>query len=214
MNSAAYIEKLISGVDARVEIIKKLLEGGMTGTELKDYLESIMGNKISDTMVYYNLGKLAEAGIVEVSRKWREKIYSISLRWIQAIREYFKIKVPYAYIGGFESEVPFSLKSRLYNFLGKDVAWFILIVAESMRNKVRLTGAEIVYVDDSIWDGSVYGVMEPIRRIVEDKLKNYDLVVDVTYGNDVTKLALLQIAWAYNLKCFRYERGRYVWLRQ
>lgn len=211
--SEDYIEKVVSGVKARELILRRLLKGGASGLELRAFLEKELG-PISETVAYYNLGRLYEAGLVVVSRKWREKIYEISPRWLQKIRNYLGIEVPVAYLGGFESEIPFSLRSRLRNFIGKDISWFILIVNESMRNRAKLYGAECIYVDDSIWDGSVLGVMPPIKQLVEEKLQKYELVIDVTNGSEPTKLALLQLAYEYNLKCFRYEKGRYVWLKE
>lgn len=207
-----YIERAVGGVEARKYILERLIRGEASGIELKDYLEGKIGH-ISDTQVYYNIGRLVDAGIVRVKRRWREKVFEISPQWIQDVRMYLGLEVPLAYIGGFESEIPFRLKGRLRSFLGKDVDWFILLVKESMRDRVRLYGAESVYVDDSIWDGSVVGVAEPLRAIIEEKIKKYDLIVDVTHGTDVTKLALLQLAWEYNLKCIRYEKGRFIWLK-
>ncbi len=209
----SYIEKAIGGVEARRYILERLLKGEASGVELKEWLEGKLGGHISDTQVYYNLGRLLEMGVVGVKRRWREKVYEIVPQWIQDVRMYFKVAAPLAYMGGYESEIPFSLKGRLRSFLGRDIDWFILIVKESVRDRVRLYGAECVYVDDSIWDGSVVGVIGPLRHVVEEKIRKYDLVVDVTHGTDVSKLALLQLAWEYNLKAIRYEKGRYIWLK-
>jgi len=208
-----FIERVIGGVEARRWILLRLLKGGASGIDVKEEMEKELGF-FSDTVVYYNLNKLVEEGLVRVSRRWREKIYELSPKWIPSIRRYFGIKAPMAYIGGFESEIPFSMRGRLRSFLGEEIAWFILIVSESMRGQVRLYGAECVYIDDGIWDGSVIDVMPRLKSVIEEKLYNFDLVVDITHGSEPTKIALLQLAYEYNLPCFRYEKGRYVWLKK
>ncbi|MGQ4833457.1 MAG: winged helix-turn-helix domain-containing protein [Candidatus Asgardarchaeia archaeon] len=209
----AFIERVVGGVEARKLILRRLLKGGASGIELKEDIEKSLG-AISDTVVYYNLNRLVEEKLVRVSRRWREKIYELEPKWIPAIRKFFGIKAPVAYIGGFESEIPFSMRGRLRSFLGEDIAWFILIVSESMRGRVRLYGAECIYIDDGIWDGSVIEVMPKLKHTIEEKLYSFDLVVDITHGSEPTKIALLQLAYEYSLPCFRYEKGHYVWIKQ
>ncbi len=208
-----FIERVIGGVEARRWILRRLLQGGASGIEIKEDMEKELG-PMSDTVVYYNLNKLVEEKLVRVSRRWREKIYELEPKWIPAIRRYFGIKAPIAYIGGFESEIPFSMRGRLRSFLGNDIAWFILIVSESMRGRVRLYGAECIYIDDGIWDGSVIEVMPKLKNAIEEKLYSFDLVVDITHGSEPTKIALLQLAYEYSLPCFRYEKGHYVWIKK
>ncbi|MBS7287358.1 MAG: hypothetical protein KIH01_01045 [Candidatus Freyarchaeota archaeon] len=218
------VARAVGGVEARLIILKELLEGPKTGIELRYAIARKLGvspKSISDAKLYFNLQALENSGLIMRYRDWKTKYAEINPKMLQAVRRYLNVTTSFLCLATLDSE-PLLMREivwRLREQEGISLSKCVFIAENKMRGKIggRTEEAEMVWVnDDDLYD------YEKVYKIAEDLLKkliySYEPIIDVTDGTRVTVAALQQLAWEYGLRVFYlkgkpYEKRRIVWIK-
>jgi len=223
-DAVTVVARAVGGVEARLIILRELLEGPKTGIELRYALAKRLGvspRSISDAKLYFNLQALENSGLIVRYRDWKTKYAEINPKMLQAVRRYLNASTSISCLAALDSE-PLLMREigwRLKEQEGISLSKYVFIAENKMKGKIggRAEEAEVVWVDDEV----LYDY-EKIYRIAEDALKKlifkYEPIIDVTDGTRVTVAALQQLAWEYGLRVFYlkgkpYDKRRVIWIK-
>ncbi len=205
----------IGETPARLYILEALVQEDKSGAELREILmKKLNKTKITDPLLYYNLNRLEEHGIIKSTKEWRRKKYSINPIYIQPVRDILNIEKPK--IMFFSVSDPSEVRNRLNNILKRyhiDVQKLYLITKKSTFRGARpISNVSLIFLDEVSYDKSVNFARQEIEDIILTYIKNYDIIFDLTYFGFATAIAITELCYKYSLKCFRFEKEIY-WIQ-
>ncbi|NHI91975.1 MAG: hypothetical protein EAX96_05690 [Candidatus Lokiarchaeota archaeon] len=234
LHELIFLEKIISGVDARRIILQTLLEGPKTGRELRWALADGFDRRIdgvSDALLYFNLQYLENYNVISRKKEWKSKYARIRPEYVQLVRRYFHINPPICIVGALDNDsthvrdVRMKLRVEQKNMpLPKR---YEFIVDKNLKNKFSplFESVTFKFLDHEIFHNNVNFIYDFVKTeiIIYKKgsdsssaktlIEECEPIIDVTCGSKSAILALQKIAHKYNLRCFYIDQEeQIVWI--